>query len=102
MPDNETLREQLENSVALGSIGPEDEIDTSVNDEVLELDASDAGFETPPTLSVDCIDFNDNAFIHIGAANTQEMAIAMADEYDLQPGQMVRVTPLVYFRVNHG
>lgn len=92
-------------STAKEAVSPLDDLTSKVvnePEEVFELDEPDSPYCGPPTLSVDVVCFESNAIIHIGSANTQEMAIAMADEHDLQPGQMVRVTPMVYFRVNHG
>lgn len=94
-----TIAEQLEPIVekAEGLVtAPEAEIE---EDQVLELDGPPAspsfGF------SVDLLDFDDQAFIHHGLAQDMEMAVAMADEVELKAGQMVRVTPVSYFRVKH-
>lgn len=51
--------------------------------------------------SVDVIDFNDNAFVHVAVTNTLELAIALADERELLAEQMVRVSPVSYFRAKH-
>lgn len=51
--------------------------------------------------SVDLLDFDDQAFIHHALAKDLEMAISIANEVELVSGQMVRVTPVSYFRVKH-
>lgn len=70
------------------------------NAAVLELDGPPEA-EGAPGYSVDLLDFGDQAFIHHGLAQTLEMAVAMAEEVQLNAGQMVRVTPVSFFRVKH-